>query len=139
LVRNKSHGLEGVCQKFITHISIAKSTEKLILTYAELEILALGNFNIICFQFFTEKLGLDDVNRVNETWMNSVNGTDLALFYPIKLDDKYVIRWVIGQRNVTENIFKIPEVYFLKSSKKQKKNSLISHGKANQNEFYAHT
>jgi aromatic-L-amino-acid decarboxylase len=45
---------------------------------------------------------LDEANRFNESWMNSVNSTGLAFFSHTKLDEKYVIRWVIGQTDVTE-------------------------------------
>jgi aromatic-L-amino-acid decarboxylase len=98
----RSYGLEGIRQKLRNHISLARNTEKLILAHAELEILAPVNFNTICFRFSTEKLGLDDTNRFNESWMNSVNATGLAFFSHTKLDGKYVIRWVIGQTDVTE-------------------------------------
>jgi len=41
------------------------------------EILAPVNFNTFAFDFLPEKLGLDDTNRFNESWMNSVNATGL--------------------------------------------------------------
>lgn len=98
----RSYGLEGIRQKLRNHISLAKNTEKLILAHDELEVLAPVNFNTICFRFSAEKLNLDEANRFNERWMNSVNDTGLAFFSHTKLDGKYVIRWVIGQTDVAE-------------------------------------
>lgn len=98
----RSYGLDGIRKKLRNHIDLAKNTEKLILAHGEMELLAPVNFNTICFRFSKEKLSLGEVNRFNERWMTRVNETGLAFFSHTKLDGKYVIRWVIGQTDVTE-------------------------------------
>jgi len=98
----RSYGLEGIREKLRNHMSLAKSTETLILEHPELEILAPVNFNTICFRFYGQNLGMELQNHMNEYWMNSVNETGQAFFSHTKLDGKYVIRWVIGQTDVTE-------------------------------------
>ena len=98
----RSYGLEGLREKLRNHLMLAQKAKTWIEDEGQLEILAPVNFNTICFRFYSEGLSLKEENTINETWMNRVNATGEAFFSHTKLNEKYVIRWVIGQTDVTE-------------------------------------
>jgi aromatic-L-amino-acid decarboxylase len=98
----RSYGLQGLREKLRNHLLLAQKAKSWIEAEDRLEIMAPVNFNTICFRYFSEGLSLEKENQINETWMNQVNATGEAFFSHTKLDGKYVIRWVIGQTDVTE-------------------------------------
>jgi aromatic-L-amino-acid/L-tryptophan decarboxylase len=98
----RSYGLQGLREKLRNHLLLAQKAKSWIEAEDRLEIMAPVNFNTICFRYFSEGLSLEKGNQINETWMNHVNATGEAFFSHTKLNGKYVIRWVIGQTDVTE-------------------------------------
>ncbi|WP_075348770.1 pyridoxal phosphate-dependent decarboxylase family protein [Algoriphagus marinus] len=98
----RSYGLQGLREKLRIHLLLAQKAKSWIKDEDKLEILAPVNFNTICFRYFSEGLSLEKENQINEAWMNQVNATGEAFFSHTKLNGKYVIRWVIGQTDVTE-------------------------------------
>jgi aromatic-L-amino-acid decarboxylase len=98
----RSYGLQGLREKLRNHLLLAQKAKSWIEDEDRLEILAPVNFNTICFRYFSEGLSLEKENQINEAWMNQVNATGEAFFSHTKLNGKYVIRWVIGQTDVTE-------------------------------------
>ncbi len=124
----RSYGLEGIREKLRNHMSLAKTAEKLILSNPDLEILAPVNFNTICFRFHSTNLQLADENRHNESWMNQVNATGKAFFSHTKLDGKFVIRWVIGQTDVSEKHIENAWSLLMSKLEEIKKESISTNG-----------
>jgi aromatic-L-amino-acid decarboxylase len=98
----RSYGLEGIREKLRKHLQLAQLVKSWIESEPNLEILAPVNFNTICFRYAESCISEGDLNRINESWMNSVNATGKAFFTHTKLNGKFVIRWVIGQTDVEE-------------------------------------
>ncbi len=98
----RSYGLAGLRNKLQNHLDLTQKAKSWIESHKNMEILAPVNFNTICFRYYFEELSLEKENQINETWMNQVNATGKAFFSHTKLNGKYVIRWVIGQTDVTE-------------------------------------
>ena len=98
----RSYGLEGIREKLRSHLQLAQLAKRWIEAKPGLEILALVNFNTICFRFAESGISDQKLNGLNESWMNNVNSTGKAFFTHTKLDGKFVIRWVIGQTDVQE-------------------------------------
>ncbi len=98
----RSYGLEGIRTKLRVHLSLTQKAKRKLVFKEGIEILAPVNFNTICFRYANAKLPETQLNELNENWMNKVNQSHKAFFSHTKLDGKFVIRWVIGQTDVSE-------------------------------------
>ncbi|MHA7130501.1 pyridoxal phosphate-dependent decarboxylase family protein [Algoriphagus namhaensis] len=98
----RSYGLEGIRLKIQGHLDLARKAEKWIRNEENLEILAPVNFNTLCFRYVSENTSQEELNSLNEAWMNAVNQSGKAFFTHTKLNGNFVIRWVIGQTDVEE-------------------------------------
>lgn len=98
----RSYGLKGIRQKLRFHLQLAQLAASWIEKSKGMEILAPVRFNTICFRHTLGPGLLQEENRFNETWMNQVNATGKVFFTHTKLEGKFVIRWVIGQTDVTQ-------------------------------------
>ncbi|MGM0943940.1 MAG: pyridoxal phosphate-dependent decarboxylase family protein [Bacteroidota bacterium] len=98
----RTYGMEGIRAKLRNHLELAQKAKSWIENEADMEILAPVNFNTICFRMNPANLPSDQLNSLNESWMNRVNHTGKVFFSHTKLNDSYVIRWVIGQTDVQE-------------------------------------
>ena len=98
----RSYGLEGIREKLRKHMQLAQDMKEIIQGHDQMEILAPVPLNTICFRFFDPSYSLEELNLINENWMNSINQTGRAFFTHTKLDGKFTIRWVIAQTDVEE-------------------------------------
>lgn len=98
----RSYGLEGIRKKLRHHLDLAKRIKTRIDEHPKLEILAPVPLNTICFRYTAPGLSLQDLNEINKKWMETANRTGKMFFTHTKLDNRYVIRWVIGQTDVQE-------------------------------------
>ncbi|MCX7737253.1 MAG: pyridoxal-dependent decarboxylase [Candidatus Kapabacteria bacterium] len=108
----RHYGLEGLRSKLRQDIELTKYLKEKIDSDKEFEILAPVDFNVICFRFKPNEIeDIDTLNKINEELMNLVNSTGKAFFTHTKLNGSFVIRFVIGQTNVTkENVDKAWEL-----------------------------
>lgn len=114
----RTYGMEGIRAKLRNHLELAQKAKSWIENEADMEILAPVNFNTICFRMNPANLPSDQLNSLNESWMNRVNHTGKVFFSHTKLNDSYVIRWVIGQTDVQEK--HIAAAWSLLKEEKQK-------------------
>jgi len=70
------------------------------------------SFNILCFRFHPVSLQDEkDLNSLNGKLLQRINNTGKAYLTHTKLQDKFVIRMVTGQTNVTlEHVLKTWEL-----------------------------
>ena len=69
----------------------------------DFEILAPVPFNTICFRY--KPAGVvheEEINKINEKLLSKLNETGKLFLTHTKLNEKYVIRFMIGQTNVNE-------------------------------------
>ncbi|SDD28288.1 aromatic-L-amino-acid decarboxylase [Algoriphagus faecimaris] len=114
----RTYGMEGIRAKLRNHLVLAQKAKSWIENEADMEILAPVNFNTICFRMNPANLPSDQLNSLNESWMNRVNQTGKVFFSHTKLNGSYVIRWVIGQTDVQEK--HIAAAWSLLKEEKQK-------------------
>lgn len=114
----RTYGMEGIRAKLRNHLELAQKAKSWIENEADMEILAPVNFNTICFRMNPANLPSDQLNSLNESWMNRVNQTGKVFFSHTKLNGSYVIRWVIGQTDVQEK--HIAAAWSLLKEEKQK-------------------
>jgi aromatic-L-amino-acid decarboxylase len=100
------YGLEGLREKLRQDIALTKYLEEIIRNDNDFEILAPVDFNVICFRYKPKEISsLELINKINEELMNRINSTGRAFFTHTKLNGSFVIRFVIGQTNVSkENV-----------------------------------
>lgn len=92
------YGLEGL-QNFIReHLTLAKYFAENIIAEGDFELLAPVNFNTVCFRYVRSdgRMGLDEIN---EKLLKTLNATGKIYVTHTKLDEKYTIRFVVGQTN----------------------------------------
>jgi len=99
----RSFGVKGLQEKLRYQISIAKELEYIIKADKDFEILAPVTFNLICFRYKPSVVkSEDELNRLNEKLLHTVNNTGEIYFSHTKLNGKYTLRLVIAQTNVTK-------------------------------------
>jgi aromatic-L-amino-acid decarboxylase len=99
----RSFGVEGLMKKLRYHIALANMFKEIILKDKEFEIIAPVTFNLICFRFKPKGIGDEEnLNKLNEELLNSINKTGRIYISHTKLNGKYTLRFVIAQTNVTE-------------------------------------
>ncbi|WP_026946200.1 pyridoxal phosphate-dependent decarboxylase family protein [Algoriphagus marincola] len=114
----RSYGLNGIREKLRHHLMLTQKASQWIEETKGLEILAPVKFNTICFRQKLDSADQNAENQFNEKWMGAVNETGKAFFSHTKLNGKYVIRWVIGQTDVTEKHIESAWVLLLETRQK---------------------
>jgi Glutamate decarboxylase and related PLP-dependent proteins len=114
----RTYGLNGIREKLRHHLMLTQKAAQWIEETKGLEILAPVKFNTICFRQKLSSADQNAENQFNEKWMAAVNETGKAFFSHTKLNGKYVIRWVIGQTDVTEKHIESAWVLLLETRQK---------------------
>jgi len=99
----RSFGVSGLQEKLRLHIKLAQDLVKNIESENDFEILAPVPFNTICFRY--KPAGVvheEEINKINEKLLSKLNETGKLFLTHTKLNEKYVIRFMIGQTNVNE-------------------------------------
>lgn len=97
----RSFGITGLQDRLRQQIALAAELKSWIITNNDFELLAPVLFNLVCFRF--HPAGIDDqdeLNRLNEQLLMSVNNTGTMYISHTKLNGKYTLRMVTGQTHV---------------------------------------
>ena len=97
----RSYGTEGLRDKVRYHISIAARLSELISKETDFEILAPVILNVVCFRYKPEGEGEDQINVLNEKLNHLLNDSGKIYLTHTVLNDKYTLRMVTAQTNVT--------------------------------------
>ena len=99
----RNYGIEGLQEKLRYHLKLTQDLARTIDIDENFEILAPVPLNTICFRYHPVDINDNDqLNDLNEKLLHAINQTGKAYFTHTKIDNKYAIRFVIGQTNVTE-------------------------------------
>ncbi|MGB5106570.1 MAG: pyridoxal-dependent decarboxylase [Candidatus Zixiibacteriota bacterium] len=99
----RNYGVEGLQTLVRYHLKLAGDLKKKIESTANFELLAPAPLNLICFRYHPH--GVDDLrqlNRLNETLLETVNATGKVYITHTKLNGAYTLRMVIAQTQVAE-------------------------------------
>lgn len=98
----RTYGVSGIRAKLRNHLQLAKKVKNWMERHENIEIIAPNELNVICFRYVDKYMKLEQLNILNAAWMKAVNDTGEAFFTHTKLNETYVIRWVIAQTDVEE-------------------------------------
>ncbi len=100
----RSYGVEGLQAMVRNHLKLAGELKKKIESTVDFELLAPVPLNLICFRYHPN--GIDDtsqLNKLNETLLETVNATGKIYITHTKLNGAYTLRMVIAQTQVTQH------------------------------------
>ena len=97
----RSYGAEGLRSKIRYHISIAARLAELIGADPDFEILAPVIINIVCFRYNPGGCSEGELNCLNEKLNHLINDSGKIYLTHTTLNDRYTLRMVTGQTNVT--------------------------------------
>lgn len=96
-------GVEGIQQKIRHHIQLATAFYDHIRADKKWELMAPFHMNVLCFRLHPEFMEEEEViSRLNEQIVKYVNAGGHFFLSGTRLNNKYVIRVVIGQTHVEE-------------------------------------
>jgi aromatic-L-amino-acid decarboxylase len=100
----RSYGLRGLREKIRHHIRLSQHFVKWIEGNADLEMVTTPVLNFCCFRHNPsgKEMSLEALNKINEVLLSKLNSSGLAYLSHTKIDQKYVIRVVIGQTYVEQ-------------------------------------
>lgn len=97
----RSYGTEGLREKIRYHISLAERLGKQIGEETDFELLAPVSLNVVCFRYSPSGASEEQINGINEKLNHALNDTGKIYLSHTSLNDKYTLRMVTGQTNVT--------------------------------------
>ena len=97
----RSYGTGELQNKIRQHIRFASELERMIRNEEDFEILAPVVINVVCFRYKPERLGEDNLNRINEKLNHALNDSGKMYLSHTVVGGKYTLRMVTGQTNVT--------------------------------------
>ncbi len=100
----RSYGVEGLQAMVRNHLKLAGELKKKIESTVDFELLAPVPLNLICFRYHPK--GINDrvqLNKLNETLLETVNATGKIYITHTKLNGAYTLRMVIAQTQVTQH------------------------------------
>lgn len=95
------YGLEGLRDKIRGHITYAGELAEMIKKDRSFELLAPVPLNTVAFRFNPGGLSEKEVNSINEQLNHQLNDTGKIYLTHTNLDNRYTLRMVVGQTNVT--------------------------------------
>ncbi len=94
----RSFGTEELKSKVRSHTLWAKELSEEISSEENFEIMAPVPFATICFRFLPPGINdIDEINRINNSLMEKLNGTGKLYLTHTKLNGKFTLRFIIGQ------------------------------------------
>jgi len=103
----RNFGLTGLQKKLRYHLQLTQRLQETISESDDFEIMAPVPLNTICFRYHPS--GTNDpaqLDKMNEKLMHQLNESGKVYFTHTRLNGNYVIRFVIGQTNVTQKHIK---------------------------------
>ena len=98
----RDFGVQGLQERLRYHIQIAKSLEEKINENIDFELMTPRNINMLCFRYHPEKINDEEkINQLNEKLLHMLNQTGKIFLTHTKINNRYTLRLVIGQTNVT--------------------------------------
>ncbi|MFN3781425.1 MAG: pyridoxal-dependent decarboxylase, partial [Candidatus Kapaibacteriota bacterium] len=95
----RSYGLSGLMNKLRFHLNLANQLKELIEQDCRFELLAPSNFTTICFRFKPKNLSEEEINVINKKLLEEINSSGFAFLSHTVLNEKFAIRFSIGQTN----------------------------------------
>lgn len=100
----RSYGIEGIQSKIRNHIKLAADLEQKISLHPNFELLAPRSLNLLCFRYNPNSdLDIEELNKLNQNILESLNATGKMFITHTKLHGKYVLRILIGQTEVNKS------------------------------------
>ncbi len=99
----RNFGVSGLQEKLRSHLRLTAKLQKMINESGDFEIMAPVPLNTICFRY--HPAGEDNpelLDSLNEKLLQDINDSGKAYFTHTRLNGSFVIRFVIGQTNVSE-------------------------------------
>ena len=90
------YGINGIQQHIRGHIESAKMLSELIMKDERFEIMAPTILNLVCFRYKTS-------DQFNKLLLNELNKSGALYLVHTKLNNKYTLRFSIGQTNTTKD------------------------------------
>jgi aromatic-L-amino-acid/L-tryptophan decarboxylase len=97
----KTYGISGLQEKIRYHIQIATRLSELIMKEPDFEILAPVILNTVCFRYKRLDESEEQINSTNEKLNHLLNDSGKIYLTHTVLNDKYTLRMVTAQTNVT--------------------------------------
>ncbi len=108
----RSYGVEGIKSTVRKHLQLTQKFKNNIEQDERFELLAPVRFNLVCFRYNPGNLNVEELNKLNEKLLNSINKSGKAFITHTKLGDNYTIRVVIGQTYIEErNVDELWELF----------------------------
>lgn len=99
----RSFGVEGLAKKIKEHIRIANVIKENIEADEKFELMAPVPFNCVCFRYNPGNIEeYDEINLLNKRLLDSINASGKLFLTHTVLNNKFVIRMVMGQTNLEE-------------------------------------
>ncbi len=100
----RDFGVQGLQERLRYHIRLAKNLEEKIIENNDFELMTKRSINMLCFRYHPKNISDErKLNQLNEQLLHSLNGTGKIFLTHTKINNRYILRLVIGQTNVTEN------------------------------------
>jgi len=98
----RSYGLQGLRKRLRHHIKLSQEFVKWVEGHQHLELMSRPVLNYCCFRFNPagKELSPSSLNKLNEQFIKRINEGGKAFLSHTRIDDKFVIRVLIGQTYV---------------------------------------
>src|SRR5664279_4983352 len=97
----RSYGVEGLRETVRNHIAIAAELSAMILKETDFEILAPVTICVVCFRYVPPEYNEQQINAINERLNHTLNDSGKLYLSHTVLNEKYTLRMVTAQTNVT--------------------------------------
>jgi aromatic-L-amino-acid decarboxylase len=94
----RSYGVEGLRAMIREHVALARELARWISARADFEVAAPVPFALVCFRYRPAGVPEEKLEHLNQRLLERVNATRRFHLTHTRLDGKYVIRLVVGQR-----------------------------------------
>ncbi len=99
----RNYGVSGLQERIRCHLKMARDMFQIIEKHPDFEILAPVPLNTICFRYHPHNIkNPEKLDQLNQTLLEEINNSGKAYFTHTRLNNKYTIRFMIGQTNTTE-------------------------------------
>ena len=99
----KCYGITGIQEKIRLHIQIAKNLAENISRENDFEIMAPVVLNTVCFRYMPAGVEEEQINQINQELNHMLNDSGKLYLTHTLLDNKYTLRMVTAQTNVTQD------------------------------------
>lgn len=109
----RGFGLDGIRKRLREHIALNEYFANQIDNHPDFELILKPFLNFSCFRYHPQGADPKQLNELNEQLKDKLNKTGKLFLSHTKVDDKYVLRFVIGQTYVEqEHVEKALEMIF---------------------------